>query len=138
MYEDNELEIAVRALEKLQEHHDKFITALKRSNAEEEPEVGEISITDGAIIFTCLNHKVTLKHRSIAHGGRLKLIQYRFCVPHDDEDVAILTLYHQTNGELTKDVDGEEKVCGYNNTYVATFLMNEVGKGLLMSRFFAP
>lgn len=138
MYEDNELMIAVRALEKLEEHHGKFIAALDKSNTEETREVGEISIADNSIIFSCLNYKVTLKHRFVALGDRLKLIQYTFYVVHEDESVPILTLYHQVNGELTKDLEAKDKVCDYNNTYVATLLMNEVGKSLLTSRFFAP
>lgn len=138
MYEDNDLKIAVNALEKLEGHHFKFIAALNKSNTEEKPGIGEISIIKDVIIFACLNYKVALKHRCVVSGGRLSSIQYRFCVTHKDEEVPILTLYHQANGELTEDLEAKNKVCDYNNTYVATLLMNEVGKKLLLSSYFAP
>lgn len=138
MFEDDDLEIADRALKVLEENRSKFVAALNKSNTEEKPEVGEILVSNGGVVFECFHQNITLRHKFIAVEGKPRLIQYNFVVAHEGEEIAILTLYHQPNGNLTKDVEGKDSVCGHNNTYVAKNLMNEVGKSLLHSCVFAP
>jgi len=138
MQDENEnIQIAVADIEKLDEFHNRFITTIA-GLTELNTAAGKFGVINGEIHTTCLNIELRVEHKIVVSEGFPKFIEYSFIVPREDDDLIVFNMYLSHNGTLCIDHNMETKLCDFNNTYLADIVLNRIARKLLDSDAFAP
>lgn len=129
--------LANSAINNLVSFHERFLAAIDAAEKASD-NIGSLSILSNTICCSCLGHNVNATHRPIAVNGKLNVLEYDFSTNWKDQNVSILRIYLQVDGVLTYDVEGNNKLCDYNNTYIQNQILVTVSWSLLKSVVFAP
>ena len=138
MQDDNDVIYnAVTLLKELNEFHAKFIATID-GLTKIETIAGKFGVNNSEIYTTCLDINLRVQHKIVAVDGSPLIIEYSFVLPRDDNDLIIFNMYLSLNGILHTDYKCENKLCDFNNTYLASIVLNTVTKKLLNSEIFSP
>jgi hypothetical protein len=129
--------IAVAATKKLSELHQKFVANLAASAAEG-PDIGTFSVSSDSIAISCLERNISVLSRAIVLNKHISALEYDFVTRWKDEELSILRLYLQPGGVLTRDPNGKENFCDFNNTYIHRKILSALSESLLNSPVYAP
>lgn len=129
--------MAVAAAKKLHELHQRFVAYLA-APAAEGPDIGTFSVSTGSIACSFLDRNISVLSRPIVLNKHIGALEYDFVTRWKDEELSLLRLYLQPGGVLTRDPNGKDKFCDFNNTYIHRNIMSALSESLLNSPVYAP
>ena len=129
--------IAVAATKKLRELHQGFVAKLAASAAEG-PDIGTFSVSSDSIACSCLERNVSVLSRPVVLNKQISALEYDFVTRWKDGELSVLRLYLQPGGVLTRDSNGKERFCDFNNTYIHRNILTALSESLLNSPVYAP
>lgn len=134
---EDQLEIAAAAREALEALHGDFMASV-RSLKEPKVNGAEFRCVDGELEAICIGIRLRTRHRLVARGGMLELLEYTFIVEDAGEAVPIWSIYLSPNRRLYSDAALENALCDMTNQYLPSRVAPHLASKLLASEVFAP
>lgn len=137
MHSEEQFEIAVAALERLEAIHGDFMRA---AAVLKEPKVNgaEFGVTENELYAMCLNVELKTKHRPIALDGKLGAIEYAFVASVGDKDIPVWAMFLFPDGSLYADASAADVICQSQNAYLPSRVAPRLASALLKTTIFAP
>ena len=130
-------QIANQAISELQRIEKLFLEGIVALSATT-CDIGTVAVTGNMISCTCLGRKVVATSRPVVVGDYVSALEYDFATEWKKDECSVLRLYLQPKGFLTRDAQGEARLCDFNNSYIKKFLLTAISEALLASPIYAP
>lgn len=134
---DERVLIAVSGIEQLEQMHESFMNFVHGLSTVK-PTAGTVSVSNNNLVVNCLGIPLTVKRKIVVKDGLPALVEYAFTYPKKDTDIVVFATYLGGSGVLFTDPNGGNRLCDYNNTYLANNLLNAIAINLLDSEVFEP
>lgn len=106
-------------------------------NSESKELDARLLVTGSSIEIDCFGQKAKAVCKFVRSKQGDLAAEYVFNITQGESQVEVWRCYVTAAGHLVKDLSGQNLLCDYNNTYIATHICGSVLLGALHSKVFA-
>lgn len=128
---------SMNRIRSLQSLHKNLLECIKVAHVPQQVPT-KLEVNGETIEMQCFNYRAAATSRIVRASDGTLCIEYVFTVGADKNAIEVWRCHLDHHGQISEDIDGNVRVCDYNNPYISTQVGARLLKSALASNVFSP